>query len=696
MRIENLNISHLLSFDNLSIDLSTGLNTIVGPNSSGKTNIIRLIDLLAASLINTNVYSEPSRKAFQQSALQHLQPTTNTGKLSVKVNFSDSDQAKEYIKSYIFALYASNTYKELVRRQLNESKDTLLQRALAASRAAQTGDWITALTTGTLILVINRDPSLGSPIYFEFTHETHNYTYSLNQDRVFYNEQSASSRDNRTVMLEPFSNWDSLDNNKPYKALPFSELLPKTSTESISWAIPREDSGSVSYSWLEGMQHIPRTSGTPVSTLTFAEILTHLYTNSIVTTANLRRPPRRTYQIAHLAESLQIFDAENLPLRLLQMKIHSNYSYQKQFQEIQDSFHELTNQRFDVAASYQTDGEEALVVDVFILDQPGQVRIDFAGSGLWESLFLMSIIQPNSTKVVFLDEPGANMHPTLQRKLLALLAKTHQAIVITHTPYLVPHDNKADFRSISRFSRTGAGTQISQPRHQEIQDPRITQIHNQSETRAALFASGVLLVEGETEKGAFSKWFGEVQITGNYGTFAENNFQIISVDGDNNFGAYVKYLNLFGIPWSIICDGPVLNPKRHHSLSKQLAAHHSDPPSLEPEPQFAVWKDYWETRRVFTVATGFGPSTSTASIDEPMATKSQISHKNPKPGEIEEFFHKIDPDLWQKAQDEHPKSKVRQGWYFAADVSFGESSTELTELKDLYGKIFQALRPATV
>ena len=95
-------------------------------------------------------------------------------------------------------------------------------------------------------------------------------------------------------------------------------------------------------------------------------------------------------------------------------------------------------------------------------------------------------------------------------------------------------------------------------------------LSGQAKARAALFARGVVLLEGDTELGAFGCWFADETVVED-GTYDARNLQLLCVGSDKSFGAYVSYLNAFEIPWAIICDGPVLSPERETSLLHQLS-----------------------------------------------------------------------------------------------------------------------------
>ena len=61
MIIERVEATGLFSFgtgaDSFVLDLGTGLNVIVGPNAAGKTNVLRVVELVRTVLL----YQDPKR-----------------------------------------------------------------------------------------------------------------------------------------------------------------------------------------------------------------------------------------------------------------------------------------------------------------------------------------------------------------------------------------------------------------------------------------------------------------------------------------------------------------------------------------------------------------------------------------------------------------------------------------------------------
>lgn len=137
-----------------------------------------------------------------------------------------------------------------------------------------------------------------------------------------------------------------------------------------------------------------------------------------------------------------------------------------------------------------------------------ELPIQLSGAGTWEALVLAEALVSDGDRVVILDEPALNLHPGWQQLLLdRLRERSGQSILITHSPYLLPMDNEDDIYRIVRVSHRDAATRLSQA-SRPISDPRavIRDYSMSADARALLFASGAVLVEGETELGALPLW----------------------------------------------------------------------------------------------------------------------------------------------------------------------------------------------
>jgi hypothetical protein len=118
------------------------------------------------------------------------------------------------------------------------------------------------------------------------------------------------------------------------------------------------------------------------------------------------------------------------------------------------------------------------------------------------------------------------------------------------------------------------------------------------------------------------------------------NIPILSVNGDSSFGPLIEYLDMFGIPWAAVVDGPALRPTSH--LAKQMRKLDHQP-SANHDDDFKGWQEYWAREGIFTLADRFGDDGS-------------------KGGEFEAFLRSTDSDrLCQDPQGDRPAEQTTSG-----------------------------------
>jgi hypothetical protein len=134
---------------------------------------------------------------------------------------------------------------------------------------------------------------------------------------------------------------------------------------------------------------------------------------------------------------------------------------------------------------------------------------------------------------------------------------------------------------------------------------------------------------------------------------------IASVGGDGYLGRYVSYLDMFGVPWAIICDGKALHPRNRKSLARQLSDKLTSQSPAEGA-NFETWRNHWATHGIFTLAESF---------DE----------------EVEAVLKRGDPQAWEEAMASYEASKVR------AARAFAESAAPPDRLGKIYTQILEHL-----
>jgi len=288
---------------------------------------------------------------------------------------------------------------------------------------------------------------------------------------------------------------------------------------------------------------------------------------------------------------------------------------------------------------------------------------------MWEALLLSATLSDSAGRVVVLDEPARNLHPTLQRRLLEeLRAASGQFIVTTHSPYLVPISGDAD-SAICRLALRG-GVSHAHLLTQASGDGRLRKVLGESaDARALLFAHGVVLVEGDTELGALPEWFAKSQTACRRGTPEALNTVVFSVDGDTGFGTFVRYLHGLGVPWVIVCDGAVFKfGTRTAQIFQQVLRAGVDVPELREIVDgatdvlsFEQLRDAGARHGLFTVASTWDA-----------------------PGEaFEAYLEKVVPGQLAAAVGVVGNSKPRVGRHVATVTDCP------AEIDDLYGSILE-------
>jgi len=322
----------------------------------------------------------------------------------------------------------------------------------------------------------------------------------------------------------------------------------------------------------------------------------------------------------------------------------------------------------------------------------------WSGAGIAEALYLSAVLAGSDGRVILLDEPALNLHPTTQATLSRVFEaptdtsaapaapEPNQVLLVTHSPFLVPIEaitnvsrfalNRAGVTTRAALDATCFGQQTEQEKDQLL-DALRKELRRSSDVRGLLFSQAVVLLEGETELGALPLWFGN--------TFERADIALYSVGGDLNFATYVRFLRCFGIPYAIICDGAVFDIEkkgRHHIFRQILDAgadipalggflkHHQQNP-MSPE-LFAQETALGQQHGIFTLAQGW----HTASKEQ----------GTPNDEGFEVFLDRVAPGLLDEAAREVGKSKVRQGRWVAEHVGCPG------EVRALYEQLLTVLR----
>jgi energy-coupling factor transporter ATP-binding protein EcfA2 len=691
--LTSLSAENLLSFSEFEVDFAQGLNVIVGPNGAGKSNVLRLVDLVRQGLATTTAGRD------RVSVQRYLRLGGPSRRGIVRLGVELTEPAEEaFLLSFIQAVAMSAIGRSSASVD-SEEEQALHARALAAI----TRDDVSSLFVGRLAMQLEDGPPPIWALAYEFDHSGATYHCGLAGAAsplgwVFPGPAVARQR----------TSWSSQQRNLApvlTSAEPVDFTLDMLLPDSVgpsSWEIANLQTGQRTLLARE-LANSLGLDPDPSKPVTVTSVFRKVLADGAASMTGQRRPPRDIYRSAELAAPVVVEDAGDLPLWLYQLKI-GDANARATYRRVQELFTRMTGQGIDITATQVMESpsqpaaaapyfvgsppalqfgsiparpEYEIHIDPVVPTEAGDVPIDFSGAGIWEVLVACAATVPVSGRVALLDEPAANLHPSLQRHLLDHLARLDQVILITHSPYLVPASRPVDLYQTTRLRPHPDGTQMFTLRGTSVPTDWLTRwrqmLSGSTDARAALFAQGVVLLEGDTERGAFGSWFSNPVVTGNATeTLDSLNLLLLVVGSDSAFGPYVSYMRTLGVPWVVICDGPVLSPHYAKPLLDQLKSAGIDLDGIPPpNAPFEEWRDFWQTQGVFTVADRFGG----------------VTDERDKSGEIEAFFERADPELWRTVKSQYPKSKVRAGHAYAEQIDLLSRPQRRAELIGIWTRI---------
>jgi len=219
--------------------------------------------------------------------------------------------------------------------------------------------------------------------------------------------------------------------------------------------------------------------------------------------------------------------------------------------------------------------------------------LDMGGQGHKELLSLLTALIGRQGSVVFLDEPASNMHPTLlSRFLMALLGDgecskelgRNQAVVITHSPVVAKIFMEADVGasdlSIISVHRVGDGASkigyLTPDKWQGGKEEFLKTIGRIVDPRI-LFAKGIVLCEGPGDYAFLSEALRLLNNSEKWNKLLRNDVELVWMNSKNNLVKYDEVLNKLEIPYVAVLDFDALcevllckkeNEQKDHPLYK--------------------------------------------------------------------------------------------------------------------------------
>ena len=638
MRLTRLAIDNLLSFEHFELDqIDPSLTTIVGPNGAGKTNIVRVLNLVMTAL----------DWAEDRAPQVNLNPSSAQGILDtyVAARYRSADEGDALRVELGIELTSAAEHEQLTCFVQSAIISMVLSRS---QRREQDGpvlakwavEWVTPerlspLMSGTLVLEHPGSAPAPWQVSYQFRHDDTDYCWMLadihgGHGIVTIDDCTGGGRAQFQPVDLAQALFDITSDQEPLPAsLPefsFGKLCP----ERGKMVDLQVQVGSF-YRDLEPHRRFDEIVGLPslLSTRNWelTSVLRPIVRRGVVVVGEQLRGidlagrslPFGRYSLDQLSRSDATWEPSTLPLRLFHLK-NGGGSERQRFERIRDMFESFApgrqmDVRFEavvptsmppqpVLSSYggldlkhptstkqpTTEPDPEFVITVVIGEvsekDSWELPVTLTGAGVWEALVVAEAVADSDDRVIVLDEPALNLHPTWQTALRqALQTVSGQVLLVTHSPHLVPMEEAGDLTRLVRISNDGGGSccrRLAPTLYKE--EAKITrEFALSADARALLFSRGVVIASGETEQGALPIWCAKSKAAEELGTPAAKDIGFYSTPGDSGFRTILSVMHGFGIPWVLVCDGKSFDIKTNwcNHIFRQIEQAGIDIPELK-------------------------------------------------------------------------------------------------------------------
>ena len=591
VRITKLQCRGLYSYrKQVSADVSNRV-VIVGPNNSGKSNLFRIIRLLADTL------SMPPALKDGQITKGALDPSLG---LHVKLSREETEKIVDFFSFYVPDAQGMRFHEYENRDQLASLLDEIavkLSWKKTAKYGIRTSVEIQFLKLGLVVsdsinnilhisdhavseqeaTTVNRtkplrdlliklsDPANAKSTTAEFFQDRLLEMHDLKEDHHKIPEHGK-----RTLAdLQSYVGLRDTADTVRFTRL-VGEILAKSTVHSPD---NRDIDGSCVQNRIESLKLLPGQE----------EVLgsgeAEAYNEALVRVARFKRSVP--------AETLAA-DGSNLSSFLLGLKTSPVPADRERFESIRRAFASVfapENLRLDVILERpehernpagrphlrRTFAAPAAV----IADESGeQFPAADAGAGVRESIYMLALVLGSRDSVVLLDEPSINMHPGLARAILGEICGNdgNQILITTHSPAIVGFMAFEKSSKVLYVRNAGSSSTV-----RALDGESFEQFHKDRRLRhlidpAIFFAKCVVLVEGPSDQSLLA---GVAEYKANEDqkyNLARRNIAILHINGEGNFGKYIYLLDAYKIPYVILADRDDGKHKRKKWLENRKTA----------------------------------------------------------------------------------------------------------------------------
>jgi predicted ATP-dependent endonuclease of OLD family len=607
MRIKTVKLQNFLSFGTEPQEFSfSSENVIVGPNGAGKTNVFRAIQL-AGEILHER-YTLPG-------IYHHNFDYKSPFEIEIKLEFDDLE--KQALTNYLVCSCLNETVN-VDRDERQEVAYELIKNLITKNGKRYFLEFCKEIA----VVVRSEGRTIYRPELFLKIHangkELFYFSYSLTKKMSYHGSYSVYNFP-RLLLDELKSKFPDLlpeylkDRDRPMPDLEKLREIPPSAYDFVYEKLDESGSSRLDFRGFrldefeqkyrqdfpeifELREFVKERGGKDTDGYSYLSLIGLIFNSSIIKTENIRSKPKSTLSSLKSENETGIIsiDGSNMASTLFSLRNNEDPRQKARYNQIFSEFEKLTGYGVDVIlreVSQPTKKEELVFLPhktepfatdetrvlgirqssvdaiqyeilIQIIKNGVPIPIEFAAAGIFEMLLILTALIGYQNKVLLLDEPALNLHPTSQRRILQLIDEAvsqnqNQVIMITHSPFLIKSEK---FEHIWKISPTSTGSKVLNLgevlKELSVEDKKkIIKNLGNSDVRSILFQNGVVFVEGLTDKIVIEKvdqFFTERH--GKGANLEENEWAIVELGGKKSAIPYIKLAQKLELPHFTVFD----------------------------------------------------------------------------------------------------------------------------------------------
>jgi len=337
--------------------------------------------------------------------------------------------------------------------------------------------------------------------------------------------------------------------------------------------------GDISKELLNGLKEIGyHLEGNVNVIVNLFSLIQKIIAYSIIRLEQLRGPIPESIDASDFNKTFMIQRSLNTEeaVRILARLEHfsDNIFYHEVLANIQDQMSKITGFK---PYTYLECSNNSKLIRVKFEENKKTLHPDLVPAGVIELLSIMTSIVVASEKILLLDEPGQNLHPTKQVDLIRAieeLARNErtQVVIATHSPYMLDpeliakRDGKIIVYRLTKKNgisfKNAPFKNLSANEYIEV----IRRLHDSPGFRAALFSRAAVVTEGHGEL-VFLEILQSRGFLLKYEPLA-----IVLSDSATSVKKYLEWLKGFDVPALAFCDNKCLKQLHDEDIKQQVVA----------------------------------------------------------------------------------------------------------------------------